>query len=186
MKKDDLRLDIKVENRDYRLKRASSLFVSTNNLAIEDYIVRDGEQNEVSDIGNQAPKRRHKSLPLSFIATNEEGKEMPSIELTPSASLNLGANFDYEAENANKKITNESLEKIFDSPGPRAPIRQASSRSLGLKESLNMEVEFSSQERYFEDEGEVAKKSSPSSSPKASSAKIETAKTNITDKSKSL
>jgi hypothetical protein len=111
---------------------------------------------------------------------------MPSIELTPSASLNLGANFDYEAENANKKITNESLEKIFDSPGPRAPIRQASSRSLGLKESLNMEVEFSSQERYFEDEGEVAKKSSPSSSPKASSAKIETAKTNITDKSKSL
>lgn len=184
MKKDDLRLDIKVENRDYRLKRASSLFVSTNNLAIEDYIVRDGEQNEVSDIGNQAPKRRHKSLPLSFIATNEEGKEMPSIELTPSASLNLGANFDYEAENANKKITNESLEKIFDSPGPRAPIRQASSRSLGLKESLNMEVEFSSQERYLD--GEVAKKSSPSSSPKASSAKIETAKTNITDKSKSL
>jgi hypothetical protein len=173
MKNDDLRLDTKVENRDYRLKRASSLFMPTNNLAIEDYIVRDGEQNEDSDIGNQAPKRRHKSLPLSFIPTNEEGKEMPSIELTPSASLNLGGNFAYEAENANKKITNESLEKIFDSPGPRAPIRQASSRSLGLKDDFKMDVEFSSKERYLD--GEVAKKSSPISSPKSREASTEIA-----------
>ncbi len=176
MKKDDLRLDIKVENRERRVKRASSLFMSSNSLEIEDSIAESAEQNEVSDIGNQAPKRRHKSLPLSFIPTNEEGKEMPIIELTPSASLNLGTNFDYEAEIANNAITNDSLEVNFNSPGPRAPIRQASSRSLGLKGSLNMEVEFSSQERYLEDEGEVAKKSSPSSSPKASSAKIETAK----------
>jgi hypothetical protein len=190
MRKDDLRLDIKVENRERRVKRASSLFMSSNSLEIEDSIAESAEQNEVSDIGNQAPKRRHKSLPLSFIATNEEGKEMPSIELTPSASLNLGTNFDYEAEIANNAITNDSLEVNFNSPGPRAPIRQASSRSLlQFDNDLTIKGEFMDLEsleieKYFGDNEQ--EKSSPSSSPKASSSKIETAKKNITDKSKSL
>jgi hypothetical protein len=116
MKKDDLRLDAKNENRARRLKRASSLFISSNSLEIEDSIAESAEQNEVSDIGNQAPKRRHKSMPLSFIATNEEGKEMPSIELTPSASLNLGANFAYEAESANNTIINDSCEPPTECP----------------------------------------------------------------------
>lgn len=173
MKKDDLRLDAKIENRERRLKRASSLFISSNSLEIEDSIAESAEQNEVSDIGNQAPKRRHKSLPLSFIATNEEGKEMPSIELTPSASVNLGTNFNYEAESANNTIINDSLEVNLNSPGPRAPIRQASSRSLGLKDDFKMDVEFSSKERYLD--GEVAKKSSPISSPKSREASTEIA-----------
>jgi hypothetical protein len=176
MKKDDLRLDTKIENREHRVRRASSLFMSSS-VAIEDSIVESAEQNEDSDIGNQAPKRRHKSLPLSFIATNEESEEMPNIELTPSASVNLGAhlvcNFNYEAEIANNAITNDSLEVNFNSPGPRAPIRQASSRSLELIDDLKMDVEFSSKERYLD--GEVAKKSSPISSPKAREASTETA-----------
>jgi len=179
MKKDDLRPDAKIENRARRLKRASSLFISSNSLEIEDSIAESAEQNEVSDIGNQAPKRRHKSLPLSFIATNEEGKEMPSIELTPSASVNLGTNFAYEAESANNTIINDSLEVNFNSPGPRAPIRQASSRSLGLKDDFKMDVEFSSKERYLD--GEVAKKSSPISSPKSREASTETAEKLIID-----
>jgi hypothetical protein len=186
MKKDDLRLDTKVENRDYRLKRASSLFMPTNNLAIEDYIVRDGEQNEDSDIGNQAPKRRHKSLPLSFIPTNEEGKEMPSIELTPSASVNLGANFDYEAEMANNVITNDSLEANFDSPGPRAPIRQASKSSLmdGIDDVgiSGAKINSSRVALYFDQEqedsanfsnNEVKKEASPSLSPRVKNSPIE-------------
>ena len=191
MKNDDLRLDTKVENRDYRLKRASSLFVSTNNLAIEDYIVRDGEQNEDSDIGNQAPRRRHKSLPLSFIATNEEGKEMPSMELTPSALVNLGANFayafDYEADIANNVITSDFLEVNLDSPTrPGAPIRQASKGSLmdGIDDVgiSGAKINSSRVALYFDQEkqdsakfsnNEVKKEASPTLSPRAKNSPIE-------------
>lgn len=179
MKKDDSStLDREGEIIYRRIKRASSLFMSSS-VAIEDSIVRDDEQNEVGDIGNQAPKRLHKSVPLSFIATNEESEKMPSIELTPSASANLGANLTYaldcEADKANNVIINDCLELNFNSPGPRAPIRQASSRSLELRDDLKMDVEFSGKERYFDGDGEVAKKSSPISSPKARETPTETA-----------
>jgi len=46
MKKDDLRPDAKIENRARRLKRASSLFISSNSLEIEDSIAESAEQNE--------------------------------------------------------------------------------------------------------------------------------------------
>jgi hypothetical protein len=191
MKNDDLRLDTKVENRDYRLKRASSLFMSSNSLEIEDSIAESAEQNEVSDMGNQAPKRRHKSLPLSFIATNEEGKEMPSIELTPSASVNLGANFDYEADIANNLITSDFLKVNLNSPTrPGAPIRQASKSSLmdGIDDVgiSGAKINSSRVALYFDQEqedsanfsnGEVKKEeTSPSLSPRAKNSPIETFK----------
>jgi hypothetical protein len=192
MKKDDSsRLDRTDEIRDRRVKRSTSLFMSSS-VAIEDFIVESAEQNEVGDIGNQAPKRRHKSLPLSFIATNEESEEMPNIELTPSASVNLGANLvynlDYEAEIANNAITNDSLEINFNSPGPRAPIRQASKGSLIEEFGVDDEIEESSSawvSLYFDQEqkesanflnDEVKNEASPSLSPRAKNSPIETFK----------
>ena len=193
MKKDDSsKLEKSVENRNRRVKRSASLFMLSN-VAVDDSVAQGVEQNEAGDIGNQAPKKRlHTSLPLSFIATSEGSEEMPKLELLPSASMNFGINSDYgfEAESANDEIINESLEANFTSPGPRAPIRQASSRSLfqfvddlAVKDKF-MDLEPSEIEKYFGDTEQ--EKSSPSSSPKASSSRIETVKKNIADKEKSL
>jgi len=188
-KNDSSRLDKQVENTDRRVKRSASLFMSSN-VTVDDSVAQGVEQNEAGDIGNQAPKRRHKSLPLSFIATSEGSEEMPKLELSPSASMNFGVNpnYGFEAENANDKIIHDFLEINFNSPGPRVPVRQASSKSLlQFDNDLTIKGEFMDLEsleieKYFGDTEQ--EKSSPSSSPKASSSRIETAKKNITDKSK--
>jgi hypothetical protein len=82
-----------------------------SNVAVDDYDVRGEEQNEGGDLGNQAPKRRPKSMPLSFIIKSEESKEMSKLELSPSASINFGVNhiYGFEAENANDEISHNLL-----------------------------------------------------------------------------
>ena len=187
MKKDDSSiLDKTLENRNRRVKRSASLFMSSN-VAILDSIVGDGEQNEDVDIANQGPKQRHKSLPLSFIASSKESEEMPKLELLPSASMNFGANpnYGFEAENANDKITHDLLEINFNSPGPRAPIRQASKGSLKEEFGIDDEMTESSSAwvtKYFDQEqieptnflkDEFKKEASPSLSPRAKKSPIE-------------
>lgn len=192
MKKNDTsRPGKQYENRNLRVKRSASLFMSSDFLN-EDSILGDGgEQSEDVDIGNQAPKRRHKSLPLSFIAKSECGEEMPKLELSPSASMNFGVNPDYgfEAESANDKIIHNLLEMNFNSPGPRAPIRQASKGSLIEEFGVDDEMTESSSAwvaKYFDQEqiestnfikDESKKETSPSLSPRAKNSPIETFKT---------
>ena len=189
MKKDDsLDLDKSVESRNQRVKRSASLFMASN-VAVDDYDVQGEEQNEGGDLGNQAPKRRPKSMPLSFIAKSEESKEMSKLELSPSASMNFGVNHNYgfEAENANYEISRNLLEINFNSPGPAAPVRRDGSKSLlQFDNDLTIKGEFMDSEsleieKYFGDNEQ--EKSSPSSSPKASYSHNDNVKKNITDKS---
>lgn len=185
MKKDDSSIT-KLKNRNQTVKRAASLFMESD--VVDDSFVQGEEQNEGSDLGNQAPKQRPKLMPLSFISTSKGSEEMPKLELSPSALINLGINIipDFEAESANDEINKYFLETNFTSSGPRAPIRQASSKSLlRFVDDVAMGGGFmdleSSEKKYFGDTEQV--KLSPSASPKASSSRIETAKKNIADKS---
>lgn len=189
---DSSRPDKQYENRSQRVKRSASLFMESN-YTIEDSVALDDECEGI-DLGDQTPKRRHKSLPLSFIATSEESNEMLKLELSPSASMNFGINpnYGFEAKKASDKISHDFLEMNFNSPGPSAPIRQASSKSLlqfdndlTIKGEF-MDLESSEIEKYFGDneQEKSSPSSSPASSPKASSSRIETAKKNITDKLK--
>ena len=187
---DSSRPDKQYENRSQRVKRSASLFMESN-YKIEDSVALDDECEGI-DLGDQTPKRRHKSLPLSFIATSEEGNEMPKLELPLSASMNFGANpnHGFEAKKASDKISHDFLEMNFDSPGPSAPIRQASISSLMEEFGVDGEIDESSSAwvaKYFDEEekesrnflnDEVKKEASPSLSPRAKNSPIETFKVN--------
>ena len=185
---DSSRPDKQYENRSQRVKRSASLFMESN-YKIKDSVALEDECEGI-DLGDQTPKRRHKSLPLSFIATSEEGNEMPKLELSLSASMNFGANpnYGFEAENASDKICHDFLKMNFDSPGPSAPIRKASISSLMEEFGINDEIDESSSAwvaKYFDEEekesrnflnDEVKSEASPSLSPRAKNSPIETFK----------
>ena len=187
---DSSRPDKQYENRSQRVKRSASVFMESN-YTIEDSVALDDECEGI-DLGDQTPKRRHKSLPLSFIATSEESNEMLKLELSPSASMNFGINpnYGFEAKKASDKISHDFLEMNFDSPGPSAPIRKASISSLMEEFGINDEIDESSSAwvaKYFDQEqieptnflnDEVKKEASPSLSPRAKNSPIETFKVN--------
>lgn len=185
---DSSRPDKQYENRSQRVKRSASLFMESN-YKIEDSVALDDECEGI-DLGDQTPKRRHKSLPLSFITTSEESNEMPKLELSLSASMNFGANpnYGFEAKKASDKISHDFLEMNFNSPGPSAPIRQARVNSLMEEFGINDEIDESSSAwvaKYFDEEekesrnflnDEVKSEASPSLSPRAKNSPIETFK----------
>lgn len=184
MNKDDsLDLAKSVENRNQRVKRSASLIMASN-FAVDDYVLQGEVQNEGGDLGNQAPKRRHKSgAPSPLIATDTGGDKMPKSKTSP---------FHYEAESVFDAEINKSLEGNFKNPAPKAPMRRLNSKSLlqfdndlTIKGEF-MDLESSEIEKYFGDneQEKSSPSSSPASSPKASSSRIETAKKNITDKLK--
>ena len=169
-----------IENsRSRRLKR--SLSISEISRSLVEGLVNDLDQEELEEeSGNKAPiKKQHRSVPIKFSPTSEADKEMPI--------LNLGSPY-FEAETIYAHSSGDEVMQLFNSPGPRAPIRQASKGSLMEEFGIDGEVMESSSARvalYFDQEqegstnflnDEVKKENSPSLSPRAKNLPIETFK----------
>jgi hypothetical protein len=163
-----------------RFKRSLSISELSRSF-LENYVDDLDREEPNEDSGNKAPlKKQHRSLSITYSSAKEVDNE--------NTGFNIGLS-DFEAETIYKSFSEEELLQPFDdSPGPRAPLRQASKGSLIEEFGVDGEVEKSNSAEvalYFDQyqekvanflNDEAKEEASPSLSPRAKNSRIETFK----------